>query len=436
MTFFWRIFMSFWLVAVLLAGSFFVLGRLSSSEIIDRHLAALQAQAELVAGLWNSDGGQPAVMHWLARQQKPQKARLLTRNGRNPFPGRMMGMMKRQASGSGTIQAGIHQLPDGRILLAAQLPGIQPALFLVRKLAPQQLHRIPLPLMLALAVLIIALVSFLLASMLVKRLRSLRETVQVISDGDLSARVTLGGQDEISALATDFNRMADRIGEMMASQRQLVSDVSHELRSPLARLRIALELAERADDPRQMLQKIAKEADELEHMVSSLLSLARMESGQSVLEKHPQSLCPLLRKIIDDANFEGKASQRRVVLKSCEDIELQMDTVLMQSAIENVIRNALHYTPQGGEVQVTVEPSGEQIRIIIEDQGPGVPEKELERLFEPFARVGEARDRHSGGYGLGLAITGKALQAHAGKAHAENRPQGGLRVILSLPMIR
>jgi len=433
MTLFWRIFLSFWLAALLLAGSFFVLGRLSSSEIIDRQLAALQAQAELVSGLWNNAGGQPAVMHWLVRQQGPQKARLLTQDGRSPFVGRMMGMMKRQPTHFTPIQAGVSNLPDGRIQLAAQLPDIRPALFLVRQLAPQQIHRMPLPIMLLLAVVIIALVSYLLASMLVRRLRHLRETVQVISAGDLSARVTLGGQDEVSALAADFNRMADRISEMMASQRQLVSDVSHELRSPLARLRIALELAERADDPRPMLQKIAKEADELEHMVSSLLSLARMESGQSVLEKRVQSLCPLLRKIIDDANFEGEAHQRRVVLKNCEDIQLNIDAVLIQSAIENVIRNALRYTPQGGEVQVTVEQTAQQINIIIDDQGPGVPAKELERLFEPFARVGEARDRHSGGYGLGLAITGKALQAHGGRASAQNIEGGGLRVTLSLP---
>ena len=434
MTLFWRIFLSFWLAAVMLAGSFFVLGRLSSSEIIDRQLAALQAQAELVAGLWNNEGGQPAVMHWLSRQQGPQKARLLDSKGQSPFGGRMMGMMKRPPHHSGPIQSGVSYLADGHIQLAAALPGISPRLYLVRQLAPQQIHNIPKGLMLLLAVAIIALVSFFLASMLVRRLRSLRETVQVISDGDLSARVTLGGQDEVSALAADFNRMADRISEMMASQRQLVSDVSHELRSPLARLRIALELAERAADPRPMLQKIEKEADELEQMVSSLLSLARMESGQSVLEKQRQPLCPLLRKIIDDANFEGEASQRHVALKNCEDIELSFDAVLMQSAIENVIRNALRYTPEGGEVQVNVEQIPEQVNIIIDDEGPGVPAKELERLFEPFARVGEARDRHSGGFGLGLAITGKTLQAHGGRARAENRPQGGLRVILSLPL--
>lgn len=434
MSLFWRIFLSFWLAAILLAGSFFVLGRLSSGEIIDRQLAALQAQAELVAGLMDKEGGMPAVMLWLSSQQGAQKAWLLTRNGRPPFIGRMMGMMRHPPKTSSSIQPGVTYLPNGRIQLAAALPGIQPELFLVRQLAAQQIHNIPKPLMLLLAVLIIALVSYLLASMLVKRLRNLRRTVQVITNGDLSARVALGGHDEVSALSADFNRMAERIGEMMASQRQLVSDVSHELRSPLARLRIALELAERADNPRPMLRKITKEADQLEQMVSSLLSLSRMESGQSLLEKKQQPLCPLLRKIIDDANFEGEANQRRVVLKNCEGIELKLDAVLIQSAIENVIRNALRYTPRGAAVQVNVEQMPDQVNIIIEDQGPGVPEKELERLFEPFARVGEARDRKSGGFGLGLAITGKALLAHGGQARAENRKQGGLRVILSLPI--
>ncbi len=436
MTLFWRIFLSFWLTAVLLAGSFFVLGRLSSSEIIERQLAALQAQAELVAGLWNSDGGQPAVRLWLARQQGPQKARLLTQSGRSPFGRRMEGKMKHRPPHKAPVHPGVYTLPDGRIQLAAQLPDIQPALFLVRHLTAQQIHRLPLPLMLTLAILIIALMSYLLATMLIKRLRRLQETVQVIRDGDLSARVELDGQDEVSSLARDFNRMAERISEMMTSQRQLVSDVSHELRSPLARLRIALELAERADDPGLMLQKIGKEADELEHMVSSLLSLARLQSGLASLERKPQALCPLLKNIIDDANFEGEASQRHVILAGCDDIEADIDAVLMRSAIENVIRNALRYTPEGGTVLVKMEVSDGLISISIEDQGPGVPEKDLERLFEPFSRVGEARDRQSGGYGLGLSITGKALQAHGGNATAENLPAGGLRVNLSLPLFR
>lgn len=431
MTLFWRIFISFWLAALLLAMSFFVLGRFSSTRIIDQQLAALQAQADIVATLWKNQDRKPAAMHWLMQQRSGNNVTLLDAQGRNPFM--RFNRMQRDHPPASLIKPGVSYGVNGVVTLAARLPDISPPLYLVRRLQASQIHAMPMPLMLVIAVIVIALVSYILAAMLVKRIHQLRQAVATISQGDLSARVHLTGRDEVSELAQEFNRMAERINEMIASQRQLVSDVSHELRSPLARLRIALELAERAEQPQAMLNKIGKEADELEQLVSSLLSLARMESGQSVLEKQPVKPCALLHKIIDDANFEGEAGNRKVVLEHCDEQTLRLDPVLIQSAIENVIRNALRYTPQGGQVTVRAEKSAQQFRILVEDQGPGVPAKELERLFEPFARVGQARDRNSGGYGLGLAITGKALIAHGGQARAENRSEGGLRVILSLP---
>ena len=440
MTLFWRIFLSFWLAALLLVMSFIVLGRFSSSRIIDQELAALQAQADVVATLWKSQDRKPAAMHWLMQQHNRQNVMLLDAQGRNPlmrFNMMKRGMMQRGNRPNRSIKAvtpGVSYGNAGYITVAARLPDVSPPLYLVRQLQASQLHAMSMPLMLLLAVIVIALVSYSLATILVRRIQQLRQVVGTISQGDLTARVELSGHDEVSALAQDFNRMADRINEMIASQRQLVSDVSHELRSPLARLRIALELAERAEKPKAMLKKIEKEADELEQLVSSLLSLARMESGQTLLEKHSVKPCSIVRKIIDDANFEGEATGRKVALEKCDDITLQLDPVLIQSAIENVIRNALRYTPKGGQVSVLVEKKGQNLMIQVDDQGPGVPEKELERLFEPFARVGEARDRNSGGYGLGLAITGKALAAHGGQARAENRREGGLRITLSLPL--
>jgi len=438
-TLFWRIFLSFWLGAIILAGGFFLLGRFSSTQIIDRESARLQAQAGVVAALWNSQNGISATSQWLRKQAGEQQALLLNKQGQIPFmpggafmPHRMPGGMKMWRYGP--INEGVEREESGRVTLAAALPGVQPELFLVRQLLPSQLDNMSMPAMLLLSFVTIVLVSFLLAAMLVRRIRILRKTVQGITGGDLSARVDLSGHDEVSALAEDFNRMADRIDEMMSSQRQLVSDVSHELRSPLARLRIALELAERAEDPRENLRKIGKEADELEQLVSGLLSLARMESGQSVLEKRTVDLCQLIRKIIEDANFEGEAQSRSVHLKTCDEVSLFLDPVLIHSAIENVIRNALHYTPDGTSVSVKVVRSSQQVNITIDDQGPGVPHQELARLFEPFTRVGEARDRKHGGFGLGLAITGKTLLAHEGTARAENRREGGLRVTLSLPV--
>jgi len=430
MSLFQRIFLSFWLAAILLASSFFLLGRYSGGEAIERTETILTAQAEVVASLW-LEGGQRTTMHWLFQQSQQERPLLLNGEGESPFPRHRD---RNEKWPHGPLSAGVQRLQFGRVAVVVALPDVSPPLYLVKQLYPGQLHRLPMAAWLLLAIVIIGLVSFTLAAILSRRIRHLRSAAQVIAEGDLSARVTLKGRDEVSALATDFNLMAERISEMMASQRRLVSDVSHELRSPLARLRIALELAERAQDPAQALTRIGKEADELEQLVSDLLSLARIESGQSLMERQPVPLCELLNTIVADANFEGEALKRRVVLESCDKSSVEGDPVLLHAAIENVVRNALRYTPEGSTIGINLRQQNRALQITIEDQGPGVPEEALDRLFEPFARVAEARDRNSGGYGLGLAITGRTLIAHGGDAKAENRPGGGLRVTLTLPI--
>ncbi|MBC8211250.1 MAG: HAMP domain-containing protein [Gammaproteobacteria bacterium] len=438
MSLFLRIFLSFWLAAVLLAASFFVLGRYSGNQAIERHQAILQAQAEIVASIW-IENGQRATMHWLFQQSAEQRPQLVNEMGQSPFK-RHRPANPARGPGHGPIpinipvSSGVERLQHGKVALVVALPSINPPHFLVKQLDPGQLHRLPMALWPLPALIIISLVSYMLATMLSRRIRELRRTVQVISAGDLTARVKLGGQDEVSALATDFNRMADRLNDILNSQRQLVSDVSHELRSPLARLRIALELAERAANPASALQRIAKEADELEQLVTDLLSLARIESGQFRLEKKTVTLCELLKRIVADAHYEGKASHRHVRLQSCSDTSIQADPVLLHSAIENVVRNALRYTPDESEVVVNLQLQHDVVCITIDDQGKGVPEQALARLFVPFARVAEARERDSGGFGLGLAITGRVIQAHGGQVSAMNRVQGGLRVSLTLPV--
>jgi two-component system sensor histidine kinase CpxA len=210
-------------------------------------------------------------------------------------------------------------------------------------------------------------------------------------------------------------------------------DVSHELRSPLARLRIALELAERSDDPAQALKRVEKEADELEQLLGNLLSLSRLESGQAVLERRPVILGELLQTIVNDADFEARAHQRRVALQTTQDFTVEGDPVLLRAAIENVVRNAVRYTDEGSLVEVALGSENGQARVRVCDQGEGVPEASLQKMFEPFARVGEARDRDSGGYGLGLAITGQVVAAHGGTVRAVNREGGGLCVELTFP---
>lgn len=429
MSLFLRIFISFWVAAILLAASFFILGRYSGGEAIESAEVALEAQAEVVAALWLK-GGQGATMHWLFQQASRERPVLVNQQGISPFPQHRMVKEIWQQS---PVSAGVHRLEFGRIAVIVQLPEVKPPLYLVKQIGPGHMQQASILARLLLAIVIIGLVSFVLATVLTRPIRRLRNAVQVISAGDLSARVSITGRDEVSALAADFNLMAERVSEMLASQRRLVSDVSHELRSPLARLRIALELAERAKDPASAFTRIEKEADELEQLVTDLLSLARIESGQSSLEKQKVLLGQLIRKIVADANFEGEAHRRQVVLEHCDDASVNGDPVLLNAAIENVVRNGLRFTREGSSVMVRLEQLGSSVVITIDDEGEGVPESALSLLFEPFARVEEARDRHTGGFGLGLAITGRTLLAHGGEARAENRPDGGLRVILTLP---
>ncbi len=428
MSLFLRIFLSFWLAAFLLATSFFLFGRYYAGEAVERTEAVLKAQAEVVTALWQ-EGGPQATRNWLFNHGRRARIHLLDAQGRSPFSRRE----PRTPWHGGPLSPGVKRLGLGRIAVVVEVPGVTPPLYLVRHIDRGRLHRIPVAVWLLIAMVIVGLVSLALASALTKRIRRLRTAAQVIAEGDLSARVSVKGRDEVSALAHDFNLMAERIEEMLQSQRQLIRDVSHELRSPLARLRIALELAQRAEQPASALMRIEKEADELEHLVSDLLSLSRIESGQTQLERRTVPLCGLLQGVVADASFEGEAGGRRVSLARCDESRVEGDAVLLHAAIENVVRNALRYTPEGGEVTVQLQRDEQHLTITVEDQGPGVAEAELERLFEPFSRVGEARERESGGFGLGLAITGRTLLIHGGNAWAENRPEGGLRVTLQLP---
>jgi two-component system sensor histidine kinase CpxA len=254
-----------------------------------------------------------------------------------------------------------------------------------------------------------------------------------MADGDLSVRVASTGRDEIGALGADFNPMAERLNELLQAQRRLVRDVSHELRSPLARLRIALELAERSNDPGKAIKRIEKEADELERLTTEVLSLARLDAGQAGFEGRPLRLDELVARIVTDADFEARASARSIRF-SPQPIPVVGDAALLRSAVENVLRNAIRYTPEGGEVSVTMGCDNAVAVVQVCDAGPGLEESQLQAVFDPFSRAADSRDRDSGGFGLGLAIARRAMRLHGGDIDAHNRPEGGLEVRLHLPL--
>ncbi|MGD8912327.1 MAG: ATP-binding protein [Candidatus Thiodiazotropha sp.] len=425
-----RIFLSFWLASLLLALSFFMIQRYYGGEVVEQTQAILNAQAETAAVLWR-DGGIQALRHWLRRQPDRHRLVLVDDEGksllRRPLPRHMQQWLSR------AVLPGITHIHNRYLMISAELPNVTPRLFLVTEIDPGRLHGVPLWVRGVIAVVIFALVSLLLARILTRQVRPLRQAAQRMAEGDLSGRVDIKGKDEISALGADFNLMAERLNDLLQSQRQLVRDVSHELRSPLARLRVALELAERTDDHKKALSRIEKEADELEQLVTELLSLARLESGQAGLERHSLSLDELIAKVVTDAQFEAQVEEKRVNYTT-EAVTLMGDGVLLRSAVENVIRNAIRHTAPKSEVQVSLTREKDSCMIRVRDAGPGVDELQLESIFDPFTRTADARERGSGGFGLGLAIARRAMQIHGGDAFARNHPEGGLEVNLRLPL--
>jgi two-component system sensor histidine kinase CpxA len=297
---------------------------------------------------------------------------------------------------------------------------------------------------LLLALVVSAVICFFLARYLVAPVDRLRHAMRRMAGGDLDVRVSQsmrGRQDDLGLLATDLDTMAERVRNLLESKQQLLRDVSHELRSPLARLQLALSLARRQDNPAERhLARIACEADRLEQLIARTLKLARLERPASGVELAHIDIGELLKNIAADVAIEADAQGCAVSVQSEPGLEISGDVELLRSSFENIIRNAVRYSPAGAQVGITarrmkVAGGADNVEVIVYDQGPGVPEKDLELIFEPFYRVDEARDRAGGGERLGLAIAARAVAVHKGVIEARNLQKGGLAVSVVLPAL-
>src|SRR5205807_6665398 len=277
-----------------------------------------------------------------------------------------------------------------------------------------------------------------LATYLTSPVKKLQSAVQSFAEGNLDARVSpaLGNRkDELADLGREFDHMAERIEALIYSQQRLLGDISHELRSPLARLSVALELARKNSTERAApaLDRIEQEGERLNKLVGQLLALTRLESGAEKIALETVMLEDLVQQVIDDANFEANPLRKEVTAIQLEACRVNGSPELLRSAIENVIRNAVRYTPSGGTVEVSLRWKLDTAELTVNDQGPGVPESELKHIFEPFYRVSEARERSSGGAGLGLSIADRTVKLHGGSIEASNSATG-LRVTILLPL--
>jgi signal transduction histidine kinase len=265
---------------------------------------------------------------------------------------------------------------------------------------------------------------YVLARHLTGPLRRLESAVERFGRGDFTARVGSTRQDEVGELSKTFDQMAERIQNLVATQRNLLRDISHELRSPLSRLSVAVELARSHQQNAKALDQIEKEADRLNTLVGEVLSLARTEDMKLTLECVPIDLHATLQDLVNLCAIEARQRNCRIVLDSAAGTTVNGDGELVRRALENVIRNALRYAPAGTDITIRVEQMNDAVRVVIGDCGPGVPPEQLARIFEPFYRVDQARNRDTGGTGLGLAIAKRAIESHAGEIHARNLEPG------------
>lgn len=294
---------------------------------------------------------------------------------------------------------------------------------------------------LAAIVVVGVLVCLWLAHYITSPLLKLQSAAREIAAGKLNTRIGLSlgrRRDEIAALGHDFDRMTEHIEMLMNVQRRLLQAISHELRSPLARMNVALGIGRQRSGPelQDSWNRLQKESDRLNEMISQLLTLTRLESETNVAARMPVELSMLLQEIVADADFEARGAKRSVIVVVSEPLLVNANPALLRSAVENILRNAIRYAPPGTQIEVSLlgdsNEAGATAIIQVADRGPGVPEADLANIFQPFYRVADARERDTGGVGLGLAITDHAIRLHGGTVSAHNSPSGGLIVELRL----
>lgn len=292
---------------------------------------------------------------------------------------------------------------------------------------------------LIIAIFISGLICYLLSRYLTKPLHSLSLAAKSLATGKLHTRVghfAGHNKDEIAELSLEFDSMAEQLETLIISKERLLQDISHELRSPLARLQIAIELGRQktqalADDE---FDRMEAECLRLNILISEILDYARLDQSTNTLNKKATNLPKIITTLVSNANYEFSSDTPRVIIKKLDACQLMLDERLIYRAIENVLRNALQYTPKDHSVYVSLDldDSLQHVKIIIEDTGPGVPDEQLSKIFNPFYRVDTSRAKKTGGYGLGLAIAKQAIHLHGGSIHASNCVHGGLIVEMIL----
>ncbi|MGA9667597.1 MAG: ATP-binding protein, partial [Terracidiphilus sp.] len=269
----------------------------------------------------------------------------------------------------------------------------------------------------------------------VSPIRRVAASIALFGQGNLSIRVHTRRQDEVGQLGRSFNQMAERLERLIVSERRLLGDISHELRSPLARLKFAVKLARTSPDSRAALDRIERDVDRITSLVADIVEITFIEGDPAVQGTGVVRAGEIINELIRDCMVEAEVRGCHIAVNGRLEGEVMGNRELLRRAVENVVRNGIRYSPEDATVDVSIIEDSCSAKIVIRDYGPGVPEDALTRIFDPFFRVEEARDATGGGSGLGLSIAKRAVQVHHGTITAKNASPG-LRVEITIPLFK
>jgi signal transduction histidine kinase len=441
---FWKIFISFWLTQTIFITYLGVrahqLTRSQGPLWLKSAQKTLPLLADSAIAQYETGGGQALRAELDNRSDDRFAFWLLDSSGHDlsgkPVSRAVADLAQHEHDSTGTK---VHDLGNSSVVLTDVVhkqgrPYIYAGVYQVTALLrPEGLLRLVL-----ISTVLSCITCLLLAHYLTKPIVGLRSATRKLAGGDLDARAgkDLGARaDEIADLVRDFDGMADRIRELVQSQERLLSDVSHELRSPLARIRVALALARRGEDAAQVSfhERMENEIARLDELIGRILTLARLESDQTHPRMNDLCINKIIEQVVSDASFEAARTGNTIQFEAECEVRVFANEELLRGAIENVVRNAIYYTNGTEPVQVRLTTESDCVVLKVLDRGPGVPESVIPNLFRPFYRVDDSRMSATGGTGLGLAIAQKALALHGGSISARNVVSGGLIVELRMP---
>ncbi len=447
---YWKIFLSFWLATILiiLTTAWVTSEIAQKSSVPVREQVFMDSYANAAVATYES-GHLEALTKWLENMGTPRQITLYLLSNTGEIIGNEQPPEFIKEISASLVKGGLNEgmLKFDDIIVSHEIHAVSGKIYRLAAVSAKPLAyfiQIPwagLTIRLIIATFISGLICYLLSVYLTQPLRSLRLAAKSIATGKLNTRVgSFKGHyhDEIAQLSDGFDRMAEKLETIISSKERLLQDISHELRSPLARMQVALELGRKKAYylASAEFSRMDEECLRLNNLIGEIIAFTRLDSSSITLNKTKIDLVILLKDIIADANYEFGYEEPKVILQARKSYNLALDKRLIHSAIENIIRNALHYSTPEPKVVVSlqVDKSNSQIYIDVTDNGSGIPEGQLDKIFNPFYRVDTAREKKTGGYGLGLSIALQAVKLHQGTIQASNRKNGGLLIRIILPI--